>query len=74
MVSHEGRQEITELVTVAGGKEDTICTPCGHCRQLLVEFAPDSLEVYATSPDGTIQLKTTLGELLPYAFRMKNFK
>jgi cytidine deaminase len=74
MVSKEGRQEITELVTVAGGNDGTICTPCGHCRQLLLEFAPDSLEIYSTAPDGNIQLKTTLGELLPYPFRLANFK
>lgn len=72
MVSKEGRQEITELVTVAGDG-NSICTPCGHCRQLLVEFSPGALEIYNCDIEGNIQLKTTLNQLLPYPFRIDNF-
>lgn len=41
-------------------------SPCGACRQVLVEFAPD-LEVYLANTGGKIE-KTTLAELLPRAF------
>ena len=75
MVAQEGRQRITHLVVVGGKDNDgTICTPCGHCRQLLVEFADDSMEVAVAGPTGDIRLTTTLGTLLPYAFRLSSFK
>jgi len=75
MVAAEGRQRITHLVVVGGQETDqTICSPCGHCRQLLVEFADDDMEVIVAGPKGDIRLKTTLGQLLPHAFRLSNFK
>jgi len=73
MVSIEGRQEITELVVVANGDDELFCTPCGHCRQLLLEFSPGSLEIYSATPEGEIKLKATLNDLLPYPFRIENF-
>jgi cytidine deaminase len=75
MVAQEGRQRITHLVVVGGKEGDgTICTPCGHCRQLLVEFADDDMEVAVAGPGGDIRLTTSLGKLLPHAFRLSNFK
>ena len=41
--------------------------PCGVCRQVLSEFAPD-LRVIVADLTGQIKLDTTLRELLPYAF------
>lgn len=74
MVSKEGRKEITQLVVVAGNDGDgTIAAPCGHCRQILLEFAQDGLEIISAGPKGDIRLETTLGELMPYAFRLGNF-
>jgi cytidine deaminase len=43
-------------------------TPCGACRQTLAEFAPDSTPVLYPGANGTPQ-ETTLGQLLPHAFR-----
>ena len=75
MVASEGHQKITHLVVVGGEDNDgSICTPCGHCRQLLVEFADDNLEIAVAGPAGDIRLTTTLGDLLPHAFRLSNFK
>lgn len=41
----DGQTEFTKLVTVMwNGNEQTepwIITPCGNCRQILVEYAPD---------------------------------
>ena len=41
--------------------------PCGMCRQLLAEFAALEVEVRSKTLDGQ-ELKTTVGELLPFAF------
>jgi cytidine deaminase len=75
MVAIEGRRRVTHLVVVGGQDSDqTICAPCGHCRQLLVEFGDDAMEVVVTAPNGDVRLTTTLGDLFPYAFRLSNFK
>jgi cytidine deaminase len=42
--------------------------PCGACRQVLREFAGDDLVILVDGPSGTVE--TTLGELLPRAFRL----
>jgi cytidine deaminase len=42
--------------------------PCGMCRQTLAEFAPDEIPVALTNTAGE-RADTTLGELLPRAFR-----
>ncbi len=45
---------------------DTLPSPCGACRQVLAEFAPDMRVVLATT--GGLRGSTTLRELLPDAF------
>lgn len=73
MVAAEGRTRITHLVVIGGEPGDGMaCILCGHCRQMLVEFAGDDLEIVAAGPDGDIRLETTLGELLPHARRLSN--
>lgn len=75
MITNEGKQKITHLITMGGLPDDDLaCTPCGHCRQMLVEFAPDSLQIVVVDTNGKLKLKTSLGELLPYAFRLNNFQ
>lgn len=76
MIAAEGWQEVTQLVIVGGNEEevnDTV-TPCGHCRQFLVEFAKDGLQITTTGPKGDVRYETTLGELFPKKFSLKNFK
>jgi cytidine deaminase len=45
-------------------------TPCGACRQVLLEFAntPESFALWVVSPDRIIA-RYTLAELLPHGFR-----
>jgi len=42
--------------------------PCGGCRQVLVEFGGPGVEVVLHGPEG--EVATTLGALLPMAFRL----
>jgi cytidine deaminase len=44
--------------------------PCGACRQTLSEFGDDDIPILYPGEDGTDQF-TTLGALLPHAFRMQ---
>jgi cytidine deaminase len=45
-------------------------TPCGACRQVLAEVAADDIPVVLAGPTGSLVEATTLGELLPAAFRL----
>jgi len=44
--------------------------PCGACRQVLLEFGDSDVLVLVDGPDGLVE--TTLGELLPHAFRLED--
>lgn len=59
----EGRRTF-DLIVVATHNAGS---PCGHCRQMLYEFAPD-LRVVLADFEGNIRLETSLRELLPYGF------
>lgn len=45
--------------------------PCGACRQVLREFAPNLL-VIMTDPESQVQRETTLDQLLPDSFGPEN--
>lgn len=63
-----GERCVVEVVVLAEGPPP--CVPCGGCRQRLVEFAEPRTPVHVAAPDGALLLSTTLGELLPRAFRL----
>jgi len=44
--------------------------PCGACRQTLTEFGDDDTLILYPGEEGTPE-ETTLGELLPHAFRLE---
>lgn len=48
---------------------DAASMPCGACRQTLSEFGEDAMVVLYPGEGGPME--TTLGELLPHAFRGK---
>lgn len=60
----EGRRDFRALVIATTAEELT--PPCGACRQVLVEFAPD-LEILLVNTNGQRE-RHALGELLPRAF------
>ncbi|MGA2243460.1 MAG: cytidine deaminase [Verrucomicrobiota bacterium] len=44
--------------------------PCGACRQLLAEYAPNALVLVADAADLTAIKRFTVSRLLPHAFRL----
>jgi cytidine deaminase len=60
----EGKQKFVRVVVVADTEKLT--PPCGACRQVLWEFAPD-VEVILANLTGTVR-RFTMRELLPEAF------
>ena len=55
-------------VYLAAAKVDDI-TPCGGCRQRIAEFADADCEILVVKA-GAIRSRTTIGALLPGAFRL----
>jgi cytidine deaminase len=47
--------------------------PCGACRQTLTEFGDNSTLILYPGENGTPE-ETTLGELLPHAFRLEHLE
>ncbi|WP_423189220.1 cytidine deaminase [Alkalibacterium sp. f15] len=62
----EGDKEFDYLV-VTGGTDEPI-SPCGACRQVMVEFFEPDMKVLLTNKKGKIK-ETTVAELLPGAFQ-----
>ena len=60
----EGHRDFVRIA-IAGKSED-FCVPCGTCRQVMKEFAPE-MEVICLNGKGESK-KFTLRELLPYGF------
>jgi cytidine deaminase len=62
-------------IAVVGGSGDIVCTPCGGCRQAILEAAQLSgrdVEVICASGDGSAVERHTIGELLPHGFGPAN--
>ena len=65
----EGEKDFQHLV-VAGRTPDPI-SPCGACRQVMVEFCQPDMPVTLVGDDGVIK-ETTVEGLLPYYFTNKD--
>ena len=65
----EGRTNFRTIAIV--GSDDDFCSPCGACRQLLHDYAPE-LEVIMVKENET--KKIALKELLPLAFKESDLK
>jgi homotetrameric cytidine deaminase len=63
----EGRRSFKAIAVCADGEHPT--PPCGACRQVLLEFAPDCDVIIAgeDGPAGEI-IRTTVRDLVPHAF------
>ena len=60
----EGHRRFRRIVIA--GKGDQFCVPCGTCRQVLREFAPE-IEIICLNGAGKSR-RFTLPQLLPYSF------
>ena len=60
----EGERNFKAITIVSDDKR--YCFPCGSCRQMIAEFAPD-IEIYLPSDAGI--RKFSIPELLPHQFR-----
>lgn len=65
-----GCRRFRALAVCAGSR--TPATPCGACRQMLAEFCADSMPVLCAALRGRAVIRTTVGRLLPHAFRLHN--
>ena len=64
-------------IAVVGGKDATVCTPCGGCRQAILEAAQLSgrdVEIMCGSGDGSATERHRIGELIPFGFGPANLK
>src|SRR5918998_3846 len=62
-------------IAVAGGSGSIVCTPCGGCRQAILEAAQLSgrdLEILCSSGDGSAIERHTIGALIPHGFGPAN--
>lgn len=58
-------------IAVSGGDGATVCTPCGGCRQAILEAAQLSgrdVEVLCSSGDGSAVERHRIADLLPSSF------
>jgi cytidine deaminase len=59
----EGEHEFDAIAVVT----ENGVSPCGSCRQVMMEFAPDMTVILADT-QGHIHLTTTVRDLLPHGF------
>lgn len=64
-------------IAVAGGTDATVCTPCGGCRQAILEtaqFSGRDIEILCGSGDGSAVERHRIGHLLPFSFGPANLR
>jgi len=59
-----------DFVKIAVTCDKAYCSPCGVCRQVMSEHAPD-LEILMGNPQGTFR-RTSIRELLPASFSLRD--
>ena len=63
----EGEREFDTIVAVHEHAENHVVAPCGNCRQMLFEYAPD-IKVILNDDDGNM-VKVGIMDLLPFAYK-----
>jgi cytidine deaminase len=62
-------------IAVSGGTGAMVCTPCGGCRQAILEAAQlggRDVEILCASGDGSAVERYTIAELIPHGFGPAN--
>jgi len=71
-----GLDKVTRIAVV-GGTDATVCTPCGGCRQAILEAAQlggRDVGIICGSGDGSAVERHRIGELIPFGFGPANLK
>ena len=61
--------EFTAIVAVRGANGEEILPPCGNCRQILSDYAPDCRVILQT---GSQVQRVPARELLPFAYAVED--
>jgi cytidine deaminase len=64
-------------IALVGGADANHCTPCGGCRQAILEAAQLSgrdLPILCGSVDGSVLERYVIGTLLPFGFGPENLQ
>ena len=65
-----GGKRIVAIAAIGGADEIEACTPCGGCRQCILEFADENTRIILIGAGNTID-SYTIDELLPASFSLK---
>lgn len=65
-----GEREFVSIVAVRGKEGEEVIPPCGNCRQILSDYAPNC-EVIISTRNNTLG-KVLAKELLPYAYEVES--
>jgi len=65
-----GGKRIVAIAAVGGADEIEPCTPCGGCRQSILEFADENTRIILIG-DGKQIDSYSIDELLPAGFRLR---
>jgi len=64
----QGEKELIEMAVIADSKGPV--SPCGACRQVILEFFPKDAKIYLSNMEGNIK-ETTAENLLPFSFSLE---
>jgi cytidine deaminase len=64
-----GGKRIVAIAAVGGATDIEACTPCGGCRQRILEFADENTRIILIGEDGRTD-SYTIDALLPASFRL----
>ena len=64
-----GGKRIVAIAAVGGADDIEACTPCGGCRQSILEFADEHTRIILIGHGNQVD-SYTIDELLPAAFRL----
>lgn len=63
-----GGKRISAIAVVGGKEKPGVCTPCGGCRQRILEFADEHTEIILLDPEGAPEVYK-ISDLLPISFK-----
>lgn len=71
----EGVTDFSRIVIVGGYEEEpeSLCAPCGVCRQVMMEFCSNDFQIILAKDEHTYR-EYTLEELLPEGFGPGNLR